>query len=151
MINYISKGDFIDIYHKIRLNGMQYMLNRFGIKFKSKVKKSWNVTNNHPSNWWDINEIQERWNTLITGNNVIEYPEYVASKYGKNPGFKGLLLIEVDGKISAQQAHEISIGIEESIREDIKNVFDIMIHIEPSGFQHKEELYGISEQDLECE
>lgn len=31
-------------------------------------------------------------------NQVIDY-EYVATKYGKNPGFKGLIFLEVDGEI----------------------------------------------------
>lgn len=59
--------------------------------------------------------------------------------------------IEVDGRISTAQAHEITVRVEDSIRTDIENVFDIMIHIEPEGFQHRQEVYGVSPGDLECE
>jgi hypothetical protein len=38
--------------------------------------------------------------------------------------------------------------VENSIRKEIKNVFDIMIHIEPAGFEHNEEIYGVSPEDL---
>ncbi len=57
--------------------------------------------------------------------------------------------IEVDGEVSSLQAHEICTKVEESIRQEIINVFDIMIHIEPAGFEHKEEVYGVSPDDLQ--
>jgi cation diffusion facilitator family transporter len=56
--------------------------------------------------------------------------------------------IEVDGHLSTWQAHEICIKVEDSIRREINNVFDIMIHIEPTGFEHREEVYGIGPGDL---
>jgi cation diffusion facilitator family transporter len=59
-----------------------------------------------------------------------------------------VLDIEVDGKLSIMEAHKISMRVEESIREEIANVFDIMIHIEPAGFEHKEEVYGLSPSDM---
>ena len=56
--------------------------------------------------------------------------------------------IEVDGTISTLEAHKVCVSVEESIRKDIENVFDIMIHIEPAGFKHQEEVYGVSPTDL---
>ena len=63
--------------------------------------------------------------------------------------FMIVLDIEVDGDISATVAHEICSKVEDTIKQDIKNVFDIMIHMEPRGFKHKEEVYGLSPGDLE--
>jgi divalent metal cation (Fe/Co/Zn/Cd) transporter len=62
-----------------------------------------------------------------------------------------VLDIEVDGSISTLKAHKICVEVEESIRRDIKNVFDIMIHIEPKGYIHKEEVYGVNPSDIERE
>ena len=59
--------------------------------------------------------------------------------------------IEVEGTITAREAHEICGKVEEAIKQDIKNVFDIMIHTEPAGFVHKDEVYGVSPADLECD
>jgi divalent metal cation (Fe/Co/Zn/Cd) transporter len=56
--------------------------------------------------------------------------------------------IEVNGELSSRQAHEICIRVENSIRSQILNVFDVMIHIEPAGYEHKEEVYGVSPDDL---
>ncbi len=63
--------------------------------------------------------------------------------------FMIVLDIEVEGSITIFDAHRICMEVEESIRREIENVFDIMIHIEPSGFKHKEEVYGLSPGDLE--
>jgi cation diffusion facilitator family transporter len=63
--------------------------------------------------------------------------------------FMIVLDIEVDGALSTLDAHRICIRVEKSIRQEIENVFDIMIHIEPAGFKHEEEVYGISPPDLE--
>lgn len=57
--------------------------------------------------------------------------------------------IEVDSGLSTLEAHKIGIRVEENIRKEILNVFDIMIHIEPEGFRHEEEVYGLSPRDLE--
>lgn len=56
--------------------------------------------------------------------------------------------LEVSGDISSREAHEICIRVEDIIRKDINNVFDIMIHIEPEGFEHDEEVYGVSPHNL---
>lgn len=56
--------------------------------------------------------------------------------------------IEVDGNISANEAHIIACLIEKSIRSQIDNIFDIMIHIEPVGGCEEEEKYGVKRSDL---
>ncbi|MFC2112242.1 cation diffusion facilitator family transporter [Bacteroidota bacterium] len=60
-----------------------------------------------------------------------------------------VLDIEVDGALSTLEAHKICVEVEKNILRDIENVFDILIHIEPAGFKHEEEIYGISPTDLE--
>ena len=59
-----------------------------------------------------------------------------------------VLDIEVDGSISTLEAHHICVQVEQSIRKEIENVFDIMIHIEAEEFRHEEEIYGVSPTDL---
>ncbi len=57
--------------------------------------------------------------------------------------------IEVDGKLSVYQAHEIAGGVEEAIRCQIPDVYDIMVHIEPAGKGEHAEQFGISPKDVE--
>jgi divalent metal cation (Fe/Co/Zn/Cd) transporter len=56
--------------------------------------------------------------------------------------------LEIEEFLTIRQSHEICMEVEKSIRKDINNVFDIMIHLEPLGFHHKEKLYGVSPEDL---
>lgn len=55
--------------------------------------------------------------------------------------------IEVDGNLSVKQGHDISMKVEHKIKERIKNVYDINIHIEPIG-NIEDEKFGVSIDDL---
>lgn len=59
-----------------------------------------------------------------------------------------VLDIEVDGDLSLKQAHQIAQEVEESIKESVKNVYDIVVHVEPAGDKHCEEKYGVSPENL---
>jgi cation diffusion facilitator family transporter len=56
--------------------------------------------------------------------------------------------IEVDGRLSLQDAHKLSHKVEQSIRSKIDNLFDVTIHIEPIGDKTAEKKYGISRENL---
>lgn len=57
--------------------------------------------------------------------------------------------IEADGDIPLYEAHTIAENVEQSIRESVDNVYDIVVHVEPAGTQHKKEIYGIAKGNLE--
>ena len=56
--------------------------------------------------------------------------------------------IEVDKDIRVIEAHDICKNVEKKLREDIPNVYDVLIHIEPEGNIEKDEVFGISEQNI---
>ncbi len=53
--------------------------------------------------------------------------------------------IEIDGKLSLKEAHKISHMVENQIKSDIDNVYDVLVHPEPAGDAHPDEVYGVSE------
>jgi divalent metal cation (Fe/Co/Zn/Cd) transporter len=59
--------------------------------------------------------------------------------------------IEVDGKMTVNQAHKLATDVENAIKARIDNVYDIMVHVEPCG-AHEEsdanEAFGLSESSL---
>lgn len=57
--------------------------------------------------------------------------------------------IEVDSEITVKEAHEISHLIEDKIKEDISDVYDIIIHIEPCGNIDEDEKFGLSKKSIE--
>ena len=55
--------------------------------------------------------------------------------------------VEVRGSLTVAQAHEIAKKIEQTIKENVLNVYDIMVHVEPLGNIEKQERYGLSRND----
>jgi cation diffusion facilitator family transporter len=54
--------------------------------------------------------------------------------------------IEVDPEMSVSEAHNIAKAVEDNIKQDIQNVYDVMIHIEPRGNLESDEKFGITEK-----
>lgn len=68
----------------------------------------------------------------------------------RNIGHKIMIAIdlEVDGDLTLREAHEIAHKVENSLKQNIENVFDVAIHIEPLGDQMEEKAFGISKSSL---
>lgn len=56
--------------------------------------------------------------------------------------------IEVDGKIALDEAHELSAMVEKNIKQNIQNVYDVLVHVEPFGNCETDEVFGVSEEHL---
>jgi cation diffusion facilitator family transporter len=59
-----------------------------------------------------------------------------------------VLDIEADGGLSLTEAHQIAQEVENSIKNSIENIYDIVVHVEPEGNSHCAEKYGISRDEL---
>ena len=57
--------------------------------------------------------------------------------------------VEVDGDISVRQAHKVAHQVEEQIRAELVDVYDVIIHTEPVGDDGADEIFGISAQNLQ--
>ena len=53
--------------------------------------------------------------------------------------------IEVEGSMTVSEAHAIAVRVEESIKERLENVYDIMVHVEPLGNIEEGERYGLAD------
>jgi len=56
--------------------------------------------------------------------------------------------IEIDGQLPLTDAHQIAITVEESLKAEIPNIYDVLIHTEPTGNIEPNEVFGVSEKDL---
>ena len=61
-----------------------------------------------------------------------------------------VLDIEVDGKMTLHEAHEKADEVERSIRENIDNIYDIMVHVEPLGRGSCDEKFGLDSHNKSC-
>ena len=77
---YISIGDFVDIYHKIRQKGIGFIISKLNWSSKSRIQSKWDFFDSS-SDFWLIPSIQKRWNFMISGNENLEYEAYVYNKY----------------------------------------------------------------------
>jgi cation diffusion facilitator family transporter len=57
--------------------------------------------------------------------------------------------IEVEGKMSVYESHEIAKSVEKSIKKHIENVYDVLIHVEPLGNVEEDEKFGVSSKKHE--
>ena len=55
--------------------------------------------------------------------------------------------INVNPKLSVSDAHEIASKVENEIKKRLENIYDIMIHVEPSG-DNAAEAFGLSENEM---
>ena len=56
--------------------------------------------------------------------------------------------IEVDPDLSVKDAHDIAKNVEISIKSNLRNIYDIMVHVEPLGNLEEDEKYGITETEI---
>ena len=92
----------------------------------------------------------EVYNRLFDAVNSVEgahHPHRVrARKIGHH--YMVNLDIEVDPYLSVKDAHEIAKNVEDSIKSNLRNIYDVMIHVEPLGNLEEDEKYGITESEI---
>ena len=56
--------------------------------------------------------------------------------------------IEVDPELPVKDAHDIAKNVENSIKSNLRNIYDVMVHVEPLGNLEEDEKYGITETEI---
>ena len=56
--------------------------------------------------------------------------------------------VEIDGTLSLNEANALSHTVENKIKEVLPNVYDVLVHAEPTGNIEPNEAYGVSEDKL---
>jgi ubiquinone/menaquinone biosynthesis C-methylase UbiE len=77
---YISRGDLIDLYHKLREKGFLQLKEKLSFSGNTRSKSKWNneISSSH---FWDIPAVLKRWNEKISGNPDLDYETYFTEKY----------------------------------------------------------------------
>jgi cation diffusion facilitator family transporter len=55
--------------------------------------------------------------------------------------------IEVDPALTVAAAHEIAIAVERAIKDSLPEVYDVIVHVEPSGNREEGERFGLTPDD----
>ncbi len=56
--------------------------------------------------------------------------------------------IEVAASLTVKEAHDIAKNVESSIKTNLHNIYDVMVHVEPLGNFEENEKYGITESEI---
>jgi cation diffusion facilitator family transporter len=56
--------------------------------------------------------------------------------------------VEVDGDIPVREAHHLAHSVEEEIRRELVDVYDVMVHTEPVGDDAAQEKFGVNPDNL---
>ncbi len=56
--------------------------------------------------------------------------------------------IEVDGRLTVKEGHEKATEVKKCIQNQIPNVYDVIIHVEPIGNEEISETYGLSKKNF---
>lgn len=57
--------------------------------------------------------------------------------------------IEVDGAMTVKQGHDIARRVEAAIHDRMANIYDVQVHVEPTGNRESRERFGLSRKSLE--
>jgi SAM-dependent methyltransferase len=81
---WITWGDMVDLWHRLRTRGWGYLSRRLRLSAASRVKQSWDSQRTFASSWWHIPAVQKRWNRLATGDPDRSYEDYLYHTYLKD-------------------------------------------------------------------
>lgn len=59
--------------------------------------------------------------------------------------------IEVEGSITVTEGHEISRKVHDCIQNQIENIYDVIIHVEPFGNEEETEKFGLSKDSIDMD
>ena len=58
-----------------------FVFSKFTFNNLNRTKSAFDNTAVNSSNWWIIPKVRQRWNFLISGDEKINYKQYLVSKY----------------------------------------------------------------------
>jgi len=79
--NLVNVHDASLLVEKIRQGRLRQIVSRFLIGKEKRLERSWNHVQYPLRHWWDIPEVMERWNVLISGDKNVDYVSYFLHKY----------------------------------------------------------------------
>jgi ubiquinone/menaquinone biosynthesis C-methylase UbiE len=77
---WISAGDVIDLFYKVKQKGISVLLSKFRFSQKARTASKWNTVT-ASSDFWILPQVRLRWNQKCTGHRNLEYEDYVVAKY----------------------------------------------------------------------
>ncbi|MHC4220875.1 MAG: class I SAM-dependent methyltransferase [Planctomycetota bacterium] len=82
--NFINFDEFLEVAKQIAHGRLPSVLSKVLMPKKKKIEKAWSHTKSEPRNWLDIPAVEQRVNRLISGDEQVDYYQYICDKYLEN-------------------------------------------------------------------
>jgi ubiquinone/menaquinone biosynthesis C-methylase UbiE len=127
--NFINSRDLVKLAGKITDGTLAEFLFRIKIGKKDRVRAVWTNRSAPPSSCWDIPEVIDRWNYLISGDKNVDFYNYITNKFlsgksdltalslGSGNGCKELIWAKT-GKFRKIDAYDLSESIIQTAKKD---------------------------------
>ncbi|WP_299442354.1 methyltransferase domain-containing protein [uncultured Aquimarina sp.] len=97
----ITLDDIIETYTKFRQRGLPFITSKLNLNSIKRTKSAFNELDIQSANWWIIPKIHKRWNKLITGDQELEYEDFVMKKFLSNS--KGLKMLSLGSGVCSHE------------------------------------------------
>jgi ubiquinone/menaquinone biosynthesis C-methylase UbiE len=77
---WISAGDVIDLFYKVKQKGIHVLLSRFHLTHMGRTTSKWNTVT-ASADFWILPQVRWRLNEKCTGYHNLEYEDYIVAKY----------------------------------------------------------------------
>ncbi len=77
---WISAGDFIDLFYKVKQKGIKILVSKLRFSPKARTASKWNTVS-ASADFWILHQVRMRMNKKCTGHHNLEYEDYVVAKY----------------------------------------------------------------------
>jgi cation diffusion facilitator family transporter len=104
-------------------------------------------TNRDLMDGMDNPELYKRVFKLVTSVNGVYNPHRARIRKSGNKYIIDIHM-EVDGNTTVTEAHEITREVERLIKKDIRDVYDVTVHVEPYGNVEHDEKFGVADGDV---
>jgi ubiquinone/menaquinone biosynthesis C-methylase UbiE len=78
--NLINLHDASLVVEKVRQRRLADILSRI-VRGSAAAERSWDHVEYPPKNWWDIPEVMERWNVMISGDARVDYVDHFLARH----------------------------------------------------------------------
>ena len=79
--NLVNRHDLVRLYNKYNSGQASSVLEKLRGSSKDRVVRQWSDVDREPRQWWSIPAVGRRWNQLITGDESMDFPSWVATAH----------------------------------------------------------------------
>ena len=111
--NFVNRHDVRRLYRKITTGDLGAVVRKLRGSSEERVVRQWSETAPAPTQWWSIPAVRRRWNSLVSGDELTDFPAYAAAGYLR--GRTGLRALSLGCGMGGRELRWAELGVFERI------------------------------------